>query len=78
MSGGALDYKCYTIEDLANMIEEQSNDPLHREFAAHLKMCAKAAHALEWVLSGDYSPGDEVKLLRAVLDGQKKATTKEA
>lgn len=31
-----------------------------------LRAVAKAAHAVEWVDSGDYGPGDEVEAIRAV------------
>ena len=67
MSGGSLDYACRRIDDLAGEIEQRAETPQHRAFATHLRLVAKAAHDLEWMWSGDTSPGDEVAALNAVL-----------
>lgn len=57
MSGGAYDYAYGRIENLAADIRGQS--PLRRAFRTHLLKVAKACHDIEWVDSGDKSPGDE-------------------
>ena len=67
MSGGSLDYACYKINDIEGAIRAKARTPLHRAFADHLAKVAKAVHHLEWVLSGDYSEGDEVSAIEAVV-----------
>ncbi len=75
MSGGSYDYAFGRIDDLAAEVQRQAIDreliPEHRAlrlaFADLLKRCAKAAHAIEWVDSCDYGPGDEVAAIRAAL-----------
>ena len=67
MSGGALDYVYSRVKDAAGEIGSNTS-PLHRAFALHLNKVAKALHAIEWVMSGDYEPGDEIESMRAVLD----------
>lgn len=59
MSGGAYDYAYSHIEYLANNI--RANTPERRAFVALLQKVAEAAHAIEWVDSGDYAEGDEVE-----------------
>lgn len=56
MSGGSLGYTFRHLEDCIDRIEASKN-PLHRVFAQHIRLVAKAMHDLEWELSGDYSPG---------------------
>lgn len=68
MSGGSLDYAYQRVRDLADAIERHADRPEHRAFAAHLHKVAAAAKALEWVWSGDCGPGDEIELIRAILD----------
>lgn len=68
MSGGALDYAYGRIERLATEVERLAQTPLHRAFAEHLGKVASALHDLEWVLSGDYNPGNEVESIRAVIN----------
>lgn len=65
MSGGSYNYVCWKIEE----IELRQTTPLRRAFQAHLKLVAKAMHDIEWVDSGDYAPGDEVKAIEACLSG---------
>lgn len=68
MSGGTYGYAYSRIEDLASEIRARSNDMAYRRvFASLLDVCAKAAHAIEWVDSGDYCPGDDVEPIRAAL-----------
>lgn len=73
MNGGMLNYGYTHIETLAEEIQRQSRGPLHRAFARHLLKVSKAAHYLEWVLSGDYSPGSEDEAIRACMDWKKEA-----
>jgi hypothetical protein len=70
MSGGSLNYSEWRITELADKIREQTRLPLHVAFAKHLDKCAKAVHALEWVLSSDTSPGDEKEAIMAVIKPQ--------
>lgn len=67
MSGGILNHDYHRIADMADKIRDLSSDPLHQRFADHLDQVAKAAHDLEWVLSGDYSSGAEVGAITAAL-----------
>lgn len=60
MSGGSYDYAFGSIEDLAMRVRQRAGTDSRRlAFAALLGVVAKAAHDLEWVDSGDKSPGDE-------------------
>ena len=67
MSGGALDYVYSSVEDAAVEIGRNAS-PLHYAFAHHLNKVVKALHDIEWVMSGDYEPGDEIESMRAVLN----------
>ena len=67
MSGGALQYGYGNVEEQASQILERSRVPLHVAFAKHLFKVSKALHDLEWVLSGDTSPGDENKAIMDVI-----------
>ena len=68
MSGGALNYMYGTLEALAEQIERRADSALHKAFARHLFKVAQAAHDLEWVWSGDWSPGDEEAAIKACMD----------
>ena len=65
MSGGALDYACYKVQDVINSIPEDTI--IRVAFKKHLRDVAEALHDLEWVLSRDYANGDEVKAIEKVL-----------
>ena len=67
MSGGSLNYAYSQVESIAYDLLRRGETNLHRAFAAHLMKCAKALHDVEWVFSCDYSPGDEVDAIRAVI-----------
>ena len=67
MSGGSLDYAYCKVEDIASSILSRAETPLHKAFAKHLQMVASALHDLEWVWSGDCSPGDEEKSIRKII-----------
>ena len=68
MSGGSLDYVCYKLDDVIEVIERRATTVLQKAFAKHLKDVAKALHDLEWVFSGDYGDGDDVEALRKVVN----------
>lgn len=65
MSGGSFDYLYQRVEEMASDLRDGT--PLERAFAEHLDKVAKAMHAIEWVHSGDYLPGDADEAIRAVL-----------
>jgi hypothetical protein len=67
MSGGSLDYAYIRVEDTARDVCIRAKTPLQRAFGAHLLKVAKALHDLEWVMSDDYGPGDEVEAIRACI-----------
>ena len=68
MSGGSYDYAYAKINDLADQIESSgSRNPLRLAFAKHLRLCAEAAHDIEWVDSCDYGKGQEVEAIRKVV-----------
>lgn len=79
MSGGSMDYAYRRVEraceDLAEVNEDSGRMayvdpaamPLRAWLVAHLEVVAKALHDIEWADSGDYSPGDEIPALRAVV-----------
>lgn len=71
MSGGSLEYAYSKIKYIADDVESQARTPLHKTFASHLRDVASALRDLEWVLSGDYGPGDEVESIRKVVDKTK-------
>ena len=82
MSGGSLNYAYSRVEDIAHEVRMRAETNLHRSFASHLMKVAKALHDIEWVLSCDYAPCDEVDAIRAVVTrneeiDQAKATAKE-
>lgn len=67
MSGGALDYVYYKVEDAAAVIARNATEPLHTAFAKHLLDVARALKAMEWMLSADTSPGSEAEAIRKVV-----------
>lgn len=67
MSGGSLNYVYHQVEDAAHSVSIRAKTPLHRAFAAHLMKVSKALHDIEWLFSDDYSPGQEVDAIRAVV-----------
>jgi hypothetical protein len=60
MSGGSMDYLCYKVSDA----EFRESTPERKAFRAHLEKVSKALHDIEWVDSGDCSPGDENEAIR--------------
>lgn len=67
MSGGSLNYAYSRVDEVANEVRMRAETNLHRAFAAHLRKVATALHDLEWVLSDDYAPGDEIEAIKAVV-----------
>jgi glutamate mutase epsilon subunit len=67
MSGPGLDFLEYRLQELAHMITFRGTCPEHRAFAKHLLKCYDAALMLGKILDGVDSPGDEIRLIRAVL-----------
>jgi len=67
MSGGSLNYAFSIVNDTASEVLARAKTPLHRAFAKHISDVAKALHDFEWMLSGDYGPGDEEAAIRAVV-----------
>lgn len=70
MSGGAYDYIGYQIQDFANDLKLRpvgSAYPERQAFIQLLERVAAAAYAIEWVDSGDLSPGEEIEDIRAAL-----------
>jgi hypothetical protein len=71
MSGGSYDYISGRVEEAAGMVARRAdgapNESLRRAFAAHLELVSIALHDLEWVDSGDTSPGDEEAAIRKVI-----------
>lgn len=63
MSGGALDYADFRIQEVAERIEaggeyNHAVTDVHRAFVAHLRCCAEVVHAIEEAWSGDTSDAD--------------------
>ena len=79
MSGGSYRYAYLQFEDLAAALEERRTldddrtevigeaEEMRDIFAGLLRHVAKAMHAIEWVDSYDYGPGDEVPAIEAAL-----------
>lgn len=65
MSGGSYDYAYGRIDDLADAIRPTT--ALRKAFKTHLRKVAEACKDIEWVDSGDCSPGAEDKAIRACL-----------
>jgi len=66
MSGGHYDYICFRILDIN--ILEVVDTPLRRQFQELLHHVARAMYQIEWVDSGDTSPGDEDEAIQQCLD----------
>jgi hypothetical protein len=64
MSGGSMEYIYLRLEQ----VTFEQNTPLRKQFAAHLKLVAKALHDIEWVDSADYALGDEEEAIRSCLE----------
>ena len=60
MSGGSWNYQYHEFEELAQKLSTQP-DYKRRSMAVKVAQLATAMHDIEWVDSGDYGDGDEVK-----------------
>lgn len=67
MSGGAYNYLFRYMEEVAHKLKI---DPLpyRRAFGDHMLKCAEAMHRIEWVDSGDESPGDDFESIMKCID----------
>jgi hypothetical protein len=72
MSGGSWDYVGDKVHDPADRLLKESC-PYRRALGRRLKLIAVALHEIEWVDSGDTSPGDEMSAVRAALGGGRAA-----
>ena len=66
MSGGSMNY---LYSRMSWEAEFTKDTPERKAFGDHLELVIKALHDIEWVDSGDYSPGDENEAIRACLAG---------
>lgn len=70
MSGGSMDYVYARVSEAADNIRERGDSTtLHKAFAEHLYLVAKALHDLEWEQSGDYGEGDADEAIRRAMGG---------
>jgi len=69
MSGGSMNYLYSRISWEADFTKDT---PERKAFGDHLDLVIKALHDIEWVDSGNYSPGDENEAIRACLAGGEK------
>ena len=76
MSGGSYDYSYRRVEEFAESLEADQRRVEGRdkyatqeraEFAALLRVVAKAMHDIEWVDSCDYGAGDENDAIMSAL-----------
>ena len=69
MSGGAYNYASFQLDRFIKEFEKSlKNDSRRIMFNSLLKLVSKAIHEIEWVDSGDCSPGDEYKSIDKVFD----------
>lgn len=66
MSGGCYDYFSLRIDEFIDRLENDTKQ--RKSFKKLLQLISEAVHAIEWVDSGDYSPGDENKALDKVFN----------
>jgi len=66
MSGGSYDYVCWKLHDFAEALQLKNN-PRRIAFKKLVKLVADAAHAIEWVDSGDCGDGHEHESIDAIL-----------
>ena len=77
MSGGFYNYADYNLRSFIGEFAAEANTPLRKAFLVHLADVAEAIHAIEWVDSGDYGPGDEEEAIKKVLGPHWKELTLE-
>ena len=69
MSGGSWNYCFGHLDDAAERLLLE-RDPYRRTLGRQLKLIATALHDIEWVDSGDYSPGRDDESIKAALGPQ--------
>ena len=74
MSGGSYNYTYSQVQDMAEELQ-RSRSPMRRTFGNHLLKVAEALHDIEWVDSGDYGDGDDLKAIQAVLGAENMETS---
>jgi hypothetical protein len=74
MSGGSMNY---LYRKLLWECDFDETTPLREAFSRHLIKVAAALKAVEWVDSGDWSPGDEDQAIAEVLGSGWKSLTDE-
>lgn len=70
MSGGSYDYAYAVVERFASRMKPDSGgdrSDLRERFAEILDDVSAAMHAVEWVDSGDWVPGDEDEPIKRLL-----------
>ena len=69
MSGGSYDYAYTHVNDFVWGMEAHGRvlTPARRALKEVLEKASDAMHAVEWVDSGDYAPGDEDDEIAALL-----------
>lgn len=72
MSGGSWDYMFGKMDEAGARLFGSSNY-LRRALGRRMVKMAKAMHDIEWVDSGDYSPGDDTKAIQQALGKDAKA-----
>ena len=75
MSGGALDYADYRFREVAERLM-RSDVPEYRALAKHIWQLSEVIHEVEWVLSGDSSPGKDIKMIIDLLGNAKMTQVK--
>lgn len=71
MSGGSWDYLTFKMDEAASNLKLEK-DPLRRAFGKKMELFAKAMYDIEWVDSGDKSPGDELPAIKKALGAEHK------
>lgn len=67
MSGGSYDYLYIKIENVAESLRYLNQNKFRSAFQKILYLLADAMHDIEWVDSGDMSPGDENEAIEKLL-----------
>lgn len=75
MSGGALNYAEYKFRDVAEQLI-RSDVAEYRALAKHIFRLSEVIHEVEWVMSGDSSPGKDIKMIIDLLGNAKMTQVK--
>ncbi len=66
MSGGSWDYFYGKLEEVVDRLE-CGECPYRKAMGKKLRPFVEALHAIEWVDSGDWSAGDDVKKIKEAI-----------